>query len=204
MTTSIALRRAALALALGAAAGTACAHTGHDAGSLAGFASALAHPFGGLDHLLAMLAVGAWAAVALPRRTRLAAPLLFVGAMLAGALVAAAGLVEGGAWLEAAVAASVVALGVLLAGGARVAAPVGLVLVAAAALPHGAAHGLEAGVALGSGFAVALAGFAVATAVLHGIGLVAGAWLARLRAALPGAAGALVALVGAAMLAARI
>ena len=46
------------ALLLLLASGTALAHPGHDGGLAAG----LAHPFTGLDHLLAMVAVGLWAA----------------------------------------------------------------------------------------------------------------------------------------------
>ena len=53
------LRKSLYALALFLTPAVAFAHPGHDhAGLLAG----LAHPVFGLDHLLAMLAVGLWAA----------------------------------------------------------------------------------------------------------------------------------------------
>ena len=64
------LRRGAT-VALLVAAGAAQAHPGHGA---SGFADALAHPFLGLDHLLAMVAVGAWSAAALPAGRRIAGP----------------------------------------------------------------------------------------------------------------------------------
>ena len=57
--------------ALLVAAGAAQAHPGHGASS---FADAFAHPFSGLDHLLAMVAVGAWSAAALPIGRRVAGP----------------------------------------------------------------------------------------------------------------------------------
>jgi len=165
----------------------------HDHGLLQG----LRHPLGGLDHLLAMLTVGLWAALALPAGRRLVAPALFVGALLAGAVLARLGLATLGGLLEPAIALSVLLLGALLAGGARVGAAAGLMLVAAAGALHGIAHGLEA--APGGGFVAYAIGFVAATAALHAAGLAAGAWLARTRAAVLRAAGLLVGLAGAAL-----
>ena len=103
-----------LTIALCALGGAAQAHVGHEGGHAATFVSGLAHPVSGLDHLLAMVAVGLWSAVALPRR-RWQAPAVFVVVMALGALLAhlGAALPLGGA-LEVMIAASVVLLGALL------------------------------------------------------------------------------------------
>ena len=73
--------RSLIGAALLAAATAASAHTGHGTHSLA---EGLAHPFG-LDHLLAMVAVGLWSATALPASRRAAGPLLFLALMVVGA-----------------------------------------------------------------------------------------------------------------------
>ena len=62
------------------AAGPALAHPGH--GSTASFAAGIAHPFGGLDHIAVMVAVGLWAALKGGRALWLW-PAAFVGVMLA-------------------------------------------------------------------------------------------------------------------------
>ena len=179
-------------------ASAAQAHTGHGTSSLF---EGLAHPFGA-DHLLAMVAVGLWSAVALPQR-RWQAPAVFVAAMALGALLAhlGAALPLGGA-LEVMIAASVVLLGVLLVSGAAMPAGLGLGLVGASALLHGTAHGLE--MAAGASFLAYGAGFVLATAALHCGGMGLGVLLQRVRAVLPRAAGALIGGAGLALLLARI
>lgn len=135
------------------------AHPGHgDNGLLAG----IGHPIGGLDHLLAMLAVGLWAAQQ-QGAARWALPSAFVGTMLIGGLLGFAGLQLPA--LESGIAASVLALGLAVALAVR--PPVALAVVATAsfALFHGVAHGLELP-AMSSPWAYAV-GFVVATAVLH-------------------------------------
>jgi urease accessory protein len=156
----------------------------------------------GLDHLLAMVAVGLWSAVALPQR-RWQAPAVFVAAMALGALLAHLGAVLplGGA-LEVLIAASVVLLGALLVSGAALPAGLGLGLVGASALLHGTAHGLE--MAAGASFLAYGAGFVLATAALHFGGMGLGVLLQRVRAVLPRAAGALIGGAGLALLLARI
>lgn len=67
-------------------AAPAYAHTG--VGATHGFAFGLEHPFGGLDHLAAMIAVGAIAA-RFPSRAAVAAPLAFVSFMAFGATLGA-------------------------------------------------------------------------------------------------------------------
>lgn len=135
----------------------------------AGFASGLAHPLTGVDHILAMFAVGLWAAQ-LGGRAYWSIPLAFVGTMVLGAVFAAAGLTLPAA--ESGIAASVLILGLLIAFSARAALPLGMVLVGVFALFHGHAHGTELTSAV-SAAAYGL-GMLLATIGLHATGLGAG------------------------------
>lgn len=144
----------------------ALAHPGHGA---LGLLDGLAHPLGA-DHLLAMVAVGLWAAAALPAGRRLAAPAAFMASLLAGAAAGAAGLSL--ALVEPAIAASVLLLATMLALPGRIASGPGLLLVALAGSLHGLAHGAE--LPAGASFAAYAAGFLGSTALLHGLGLMAG------------------------------
>lgn len=172
------------------AAGSAFAHTGHDH---SGVLQGLAHPMG-IDHLLAMVAVGVWSARVLPQGRRAAGPAAFVLAMLAGALAGSAGWTPAG--LEWGIAASVTVFGLMLAAGRRLPAALGLGLVAIGAALHGVAHGAE--LAGGASFAGYAAGFITTTIALQAAGLVLGLAAGRLRrhglawaGALIGAAGVL-------------
>lgn len=158
--------RAVFAFVLLAASAGAAAHPFHPLGT--GFAAGFTHPFAGLDHLLAMVAVGLWAAQ-FGGRWLWAIPLAFVGAMLAGGALGFAGLTL--PLLEPMIAASVLALGLLTMFRIRLHAA-GLALVAAFALFHGVAHGAELPVA--DAALPYAAGFTVATALLHALGLAAG------------------------------
>lgn len=169
------LNRIAAASALALIAGGASAHPGHDAhGLIAG----LAHPVGGTDHLLAMLAVGLWSAAALPANRRLLGPALFLLVLALAALVGATGL-GGAAWVEPGIAASVALFGLMLVAPRRLPAGAGLGVIAAAALLHGLAHGAEA--PAGAAFAGYVGGFLVTTALLHFGGLALGGAMLRLR-----------------------
>jgi urease accessory protein len=140
----------------------ALAHTG--AGNVHGFLAGLAHPLGGLDHLAAMLAVGAWAGV-LGGRARLGLPLGFLGAMAAGGLLGMAGAAL--PLVEAGILASIIVLGALIACWATLPMAAAVPLVALFGLLHGHAHGTEmAGGALGYAL-----GVLAATASLHAAGL---------------------------------
>lgn len=165
------------------------AHTGH---GTEGFAAGLAHPFMGLDHLLAMVAVGIWSTTLLSGAQRLAGPAVFVTLLLAGALVAMTGVVI--PQVESGIAVSVVVLGGMLVMARRMGIAAGLGLIALAALFHGYAHGAE--LAAGHSFAAYATGFMLGSVVLHGVGLGAGtvlqrlpAWVGRLVAALMGVSG---------------
>jgi urease accessory protein len=161
-------------LALLGAASAASAHTGHGTHSLM---AGLAHPFG-MDHLLAMLAVGVWSAVALPGARRWYGPVTFLTAMCLGALLGAAGLSLPGT--ELGIATSVAVFGAMLVAGARLPQRLGLLAVAAAAALHGLAHGAE--LPAGGSFAAYAAGFLLTTAALHVAGVGLGAALRDARA----------------------
>jgi urease accessory protein len=161
----------------------------------AGFASGLAHPFSGWDHILAMFAVGFWAAQL--RAPRLL-PAAFLLAMALGALAGHwTGTVPG---LEQAIAASVFVLGLLIARQVRVSAPVGAAWVGAFALLHGAAHGSEMPASAGAlSYGCSFVG---ATAILLAAGVAAGILAARLPARASRVPGWLVAAAGLVLLAA--
>src|SRR5215210_527218 len=99
-------RIAATAAALVALSGTAMAHTG--AGDAHGFAHGFAHPVGGFDHVLAMVAVGLYAAL-LGGRALWLAPASFVGVMVLGGKLGRAGATV--PYTELGIALSVVVLG---------------------------------------------------------------------------------------------
>lgn len=165
------------------------AHGGHGDGFSAGFI----HPFTGIDHVLAMVAVGLWAALR-GGRALILWPAAFVAAMLAGFGLAQADVVL--PHVEPMILSSVIALGAAVALGLRGPLWLGALGVAGAGLAHGFAHGLEV-----SGSATTFAaGFALATALLHALGLGLGVGAERLsRPGLLRLAGAGVAATGLAM-----
>jgi urease accessory protein len=144
-------------------AGTASAHPGH---APAGFVGGLAHPFLGLDHLLAMIAIGLWAAQQ-GGRALWAIPAAFVGAMVLGGMLAWSG--WGLPHVETGIALSVLVLGLLIATRRHASVLTGMTLAAVFALFHGYAHGLELPQAA-SPVHYAL-GFVLATLCLHGVGI---------------------------------
>lgn len=167
----------------------AIAHPGHDH---AGVMSGIAHPIFGLDHLLAMVAVGLWAAQQ-TGKARWALPLTFVATMLIGGLLGFAGFEM--PLMETGIAGSVLALGLLVALAVRPPVVVAVALTALFALGHGVAHGLELP-ALSNPWGYAV-GFVVATAALHGVGYAAARHLPKIAAPLVRIAGAASALAGA-------
>jgi len=132
----------------------------------AGLAQGLAHPFSGLDHILAMVAVGVWAAQT-GRPALWMLPVAFPLAMAFGGLLGVAGLPVPG--IEAGIAASVLGLGLLIAFQVKPPLALSIALVALFALFHGHAHGTELPQAA-SPVLYGL-GFVVATAILHLIGI---------------------------------
>ncbi|MFP4513060.1 MAG: HupE/UreJ family protein [Acidimicrobiales bacterium] len=157
------------------AAGPAAAHPADDP-RLGGWLDGFLHPFLGLDHLAAMLAVGAIAALAVRRLPLWSTPAAFVGAMVAGGAVGVAGAELGG--VETIIAASVLIGGLVLLAAKQ--APIGwwlLPLVAVAGVAHGNAHGLEAPAAAAP--AAYVVGFVLATSILHAAGAIAGVAMRR-------------------------
>ncbi len=163
----------------------------------AGFAAGFAHPFSGLDHLVAMVAVGLWAAQ-LGGRARWIVPLAFMGAMAAGAGLALAGVRLPA--VETGIASSVMILGLLIALAARLSTAISAVLVGVFAVFHGHAHGTELPQAASE--ALYGTGFLLATGLLHATGLGLGAVLQRrFESAWLRALGGGIAAIGAVMLA---
>lgn len=154
-------RGAAVALILAAAAGPSAAH---------GFAgNGWVHPLTGLDHMLAMVAVGLWSAQ-LGGRALALVPAAFVGAMAAGSFVGMRQWPVPG--VESVVALSVLVLGAAIAVNARATWSVAALAAMLFGLAHGYAHGAEMpSAADGLGYAT---GFLLTTAGLHIAGAVAG------------------------------
>jgi len=143
------------------------AHPGHDGHDLTwSFGTGFGHPLSGWDHLLAMLAVGIWAA-RLGGRARWLVPAAFVSTMTVGAALAQSGLTIPG--IEQGIAASLFILGLLIAFAVQLPVTLGMGLVGVFALFHGLAHGAEMP-ATNIGFSYG-AGFVVATVLLHVTGL---------------------------------
>lgn len=168
------------------------AHAHYLPGDHGGFASGFSHPLLGLDHLLAMVAVGLWAAQ-LGGRAMWLVPAAFVSVMTLGGALGMLGVKL--PMVEAGILASVLILGLLIAASARVPVFGAMALVGVFALFHGHAHGAEMP-ATASGIVYG-AGFALATAALHACGIGLGL-LARKHASAPALrfAGAAIALAG--------
>lgn len=155
-----------ITVVLATVAGPALAHTGHET---SGFAAGLAHPVFGTDHLLAMVAVGLWAALAAPKLVWVA-PAGFLLGMLIGGLTGYAGFAVQG--LEALIVGSVVAFGALAMFRLQLAPTFGFAIAGIFGAAHGIAHGAELPAGLGLGGYVL--GFLIATAVLHFAGVICG------------------------------
>lgn len=166
------LSRSLFVAALASTTLSAQAHTGHGTASLM---EGLTHPLG-LDHLLAMVAVGVWSVTALPASKTWQGPATFLLALVASAALGAMGLTL--PYLEHAVSLSVVLFGAMLVLARRpMPSGTGLALIAAAASLHGLAHGAETPA---TGFAGYAAGFLLTTAALHMGGLGMGQVVQRL------------------------
>jgi len=154
-------------VALLLAPSVAFAHPGHGEGGslLAGFI----HPFSGIDHLLAMTAVGLFAAH-LGGRALWAVPATFVAMMALGGVFGAAGVSL--PFAETAIALSVLVFGFVIFSGMTPPVLAAMALVGIFAIFHGHAHGTEMPVG-GSGVVYGI-GFMVATTLLHGFGITLG------------------------------
>lgn len=175
MTQSRNLGAATLALAL-LFVTPASAHVG--VSPAATFSHGFLHPMNGLDHVLAMVAVGLYAASLAGAAAIWLVPAAFVVTMIAGGAIGYFG------WslplVEQAIALSVVVLGLAIAVGVRLPMIAAMTLVGVFALFHGHAHGSE-GAGQGLSFAPYTAGFVLATAGLHAVGVAIGLSLDRNR-----------------------
>ncbi|MCX8749306.1 HupE/UreJ family protein [Snodgrassella sp. B3088] len=162
------------------------AHPGH---ITEGWQAGALHPLSGWDHLLAMLAVGLWAAT-FRGKARWLIPSTFVGVMIVGFILGAHGMQI--PMLEQGIAASVLVLGLAAAWLKKVPASAAMVLVGLFALFHGVAHGAEMGAHGAFSYAC---GFVIVTAALHAAGFGLGTalskqqWLLRLTGSLIGLVG---------------
>ena len=182
-------RTALAAILFLAAAMPAEAHVG--AGSASSFAAGFARSLSGLDHMTVMIAVGVWAAMK-GGKAVWAWPLAFLGVMLAGG---ALGMLHVPVpFVEPAILASVVALGLLVALAIDLPVSAGVAIIGLFALFHGHAHGTEVPENVG-GFDY-MTGFAMATALLHGVGIAAGLGLGSRFRGVARAAGAACAAIG--------
>ncbi len=147
--------------------GAAVAH--EDGGTAIGFVSGLRHPVNGIDHLVAMVAVGIWGAI-LRRPLVVALPVTFPVLMALGALIAIMGLPVPSVRLVIAASALLLGIAILL----RLRPPLALAVASVGlfGLFHGYAHGVEAPFAGDPlGF---VAGFVVGTGLLHLVGIAIG------------------------------
>lgn len=150
----------------------ALAHPGHLA--TVGFADGAEHPLTGLDHILAMVTVGIYAAL-IGGRALLLVPSSFVGGMVLGGLLAFAGVSL--PLVEPMIYASVLVLAVLCVLPAARSLSLACALAGAFALFHGFAHGEEMPAeAAALGYA---AGFVLSTSALHAAGILLGVVLQR-------------------------
>lgn len=184
-------RTALLIAALGLLPAVALAHPGHDA---PGFVAGLMHTVTGIDHLLAMIAVGWWTAASQSRHWW-RVPASFAAGMLTGALLGLAGLTLPGA--ETLVALSLLVIGGLMVLRRTLSRTGATALAAGLALFHGYAHGSE--LPASGDTAAWLLGMIAATLLLH----LAGAALALASRRDPRAlraAGAVVTIAGSGLL----
>lgn len=156
-----------LSLALLSSPLLAVAHEVTDMGR--GFVSGFMHPLFGLDHVLAMLAVGIWGAQ-LGRPAIWVLPVTFPLIMTFGGILGVLGLPFPG--VEVGIALSALVLGILVALRRRIALPAAMVVVGIFALCHGHAHGAEIPDAANP--ATFALGFVLATGLLHTVGIAFG------------------------------
>lgn len=149
------------------AAPSAFAHI--ESGQAVGFITGLEHPWSGLDHVLAMIAVGLWGAQ-LGNPALWILPVIFPMVMALGAMMGLLGIPLPG--IEIGIAFSAILLGTMVLGEVRLKIRVAAILVGIFAIFHGHAHGTE--LPAGQSGLLYSIGFVMATGVLHGIGITMG------------------------------
>ena len=140
------------------------AHAAH--GEATGFIIGVGHPWSGLDHILAMLAVGLWGAqLGAPAIWLL--PVVFPMVMSIGAFLGLIGIPIPN--VEIGIALSAVVLGVMVSAEAKPTLVVAASLVGAFAIFHGHAHGTE--LPEGQSGLLYSIGFVIGTGLLHALGI---------------------------------
>ena len=141
----------------------------HEAGAAGGFISGLTHPLFGLDHVVAMVAVGLWGGQ-LKKPAIWLLPVTFPIVMAIGGMLGARGMPL--PFVEVGIAASAIVLGIMVAASIKPPLWVAAIVVGAFAIFHGHAHGTElpeAAAPLAYG-----AGFVLSTGLLHAVGIAIG------------------------------
>ena len=138
-------------------------------GQAIGFVTGLEHPWSGLDHVLAMIAVGLWGAQ-LGNPAIWILPVTFPMVMSLGAMMGLLGIPLPG--IEIGIAVSAILLGAMVLGEVKPKLFIAAILVGFFAIFHGHAHGTE--LPAGQSGLLYSMGFVIATGVLHGIGITFG------------------------------
>ena len=140
--------------------------TAHEGGAAAGLLSGLYHPISGLDHVLAMVAVGIWGAQ-LGQPAIWVLPVTFPMVMAFGGMLGLMGLPLPG--VEVGIGLSALLLGLMVALEAQPSIRVAAVLVGFFAVFHGFAHGAE--LPEGQSAILYSIGFVASTGTLHACGI---------------------------------
>ena len=137
-----------------------------DSGEAGGFLSGVSHPISGLDHVLAMVAVGLWGAQ-LGRPAVWLLPVAFPMMMAFGGMLGLIGVPVPG--VELGIAVSGVVLGAMVLGEVKAPLAVSIILVGIFAIFHGHAHGTE--LSEGQNAMLYSLGFVIGTGTLHAVGI---------------------------------
>jgi urease accessory protein len=144
-------------------------------GEVHSFMGGFSHPLSGIDHILAMVAVGLWAAQ-LGGRAMYLVPAAFVTLMTVGGAMGMAGVnipfIATNSMVENGILVSILVLGLLIAAAVRLPVVAGMAIVGLFALFHGHSHGTELPAAA-TGVTYAM-GFILATMCLHACGIALG------------------------------
>ena len=135
-------------------------------GQAVSFMTGLGHPWSGLDHILAMVAVGLWGAQ-LGNPAIWILPITFPLVMSLGAMMGLLGISLPG--IEIGIAVSALVLGIMILGEVRPKLIVSAIIVGCFAVFHGHAHGTE--LPAGQSGLLYSMGFVIATGWLHAIGI---------------------------------
>jgi urease accessory protein len=140
-----------------------------ESGQAGGFLEGVQHPISGLDHVLAMVAVGLWGAQ-LGRPAVWLLPIAFPMMMAFGGMLGLMGVPVPG--VEIGIAVSGVVLGAMVLGEVKSPVAAAMVLVGVFAIFHGHAHGTE--LPPGQNAMLYSLGFVVSTGTLHAAGIALG------------------------------